>query len=113
MPGNDQVGSTAQLGAAVRHQFRRFNFHVHRTRAVLNTKIENFELFFNAAVEFAVVLMAAAGGQNRAGGVTFEKLRDGAGAGHGVRQVVQTELQEVLAGLGFSPRLLEKTRYIG
>ena len=66
------------------------------------------KLFFDAAVELAVVLVAAAGGQEDAVRVLFEELRNGLRALAGTAQVVQAKFKEDLAGLGFAPGVLEQ-----
>src|ERR1019366_10188283 len=64
--------------------------------------------FLNAAVEFAVVLVAPAGGQEDAIRVLFEELWDGLRAFTGTAQVIQAEFKKNLAGLGFAAGVLQQ-----
>jgi hypothetical protein len=63
--------------------------------------LKNPDLFLDAAVVAAVILMAPAGGENGAAGVGFEELGDGADAVFRVGKVVETELEKSLAGVVF------------
>jgi hypothetical protein len=113
MPGDDELGAGAKAFAAIGHDFGGLDFHVDGAGAGLNGEIENTQLFFDAPVKTAMVLMAAAGGENRATRILAEELRDSAGAHSRIGQIVEAELEEVLAGLGFALGLLEQARDIG
>ena len=112
MPGDDQLRGRAQRRAAIRHHLGGFDLDIDGARSILNREIENTQLLLDAAVEFAVVLMAAAGGEDGAVRIAFQKLRDGLGALNRIAQIVETEFEEVLAGLGFAAGLFEETRNV-
>ena len=65
-------------------------------------------MLFDAAIEFSVVLMTAAGGQKDAFGEFFQKAADGGSAFARFIQKIQTKFQEDLARLGFAPGVIEK-----
>lgn len=113
MPGNDELGTRAQLSAAVRDNFRGFDFDIDGARPAVNGEAENAELIFNAAVELAVILMAAAGGEDSAVGIALQEIRNGVGAGNGIGQVIETELEKVFAGFRFAAGLFEQAGDIG
>src|SRR5581483_681162 len=69
---------------------------------------ENGELLLDAAVEFAVVLVAAAGRQDHAVRKLLEKRGDRLRPFTGVIQKIQTEFEEAFAGLGLAPGVLEQ-----
>ena len=99
--------STAELLQALGGCFGGFDFDIDRLRAVLNGEVEYGELFFNAAVETAAVLMAAAGGENDAVRKTLQEAADGAGAAGRFIQKIETEFEEDFAGFGFALRVVQ------
>ena len=76
---------------------------------MLDRKIENTQLFLDTAVEFAVVLVTAACGENGAIRIALQKIRDGPCPQSRIAQIVETEFEEVLACLGFAAGLFQKT----
>src|ERR1700691_498868 len=76
---------------------------------MLDRQIENAQLLFDTAVEFAVILMAAACSENCAVRISMKKLRDGPRSEGRVAKVIETEFEKVLAGLGFPAGLFEQT----
>ena len=84
------------------------DLHVHGLRAGRDGHVQHAHFFFDAAVEFAVVLVAAAGGQHDAVRILLQKAANGLCAALGVLQVVQAELQKRFARLGFPPRVLQQ-----
>ena len=78
--GDDDLGAAAELTQPFLGDFGGFDFDIDGVRAVAHGEIEHRELLFDAAVELAVVLMAAAGGQDDAVGKLFQEAADGLGA---------------------------------
>src|ERR1700691_2078423 len=76
---------------------------------MLDRQIENAQLLFDTAVEFAVILMAAACSENCAVRISMKKLRDGPRSEGRVAKVIETEFEKVLAGLGFPAGLFEQS----
>ena len=81
---NDDLRPSAELAQPVLRNLGGFDLHVDGMGAVAHRQVEDGELFFDAAVEFAVVLMAPAGGQQDAIGELFQKAWNGGGAGAGL-----------------------------
>ncbi len=71
-------------------------------------QVQNRQLLFDAAVEFAVVLVAAAGGQNNAVGELLQEAADRVRPLARMVQEIQAEFQENLAGLGLAPGVVEQ-----
>jgi hypothetical protein len=97
-----------QVGCGV---FGAFDFDIHGAGASLNSCIQDSELFGDAAVVTAMILMAPAGGEYGAFGILVEELADGAGALHWLRQVVEAELKEGFARVNFCAGVTEQLIY--
>src|SRR3974390_3268650 len=78
-----------------------FDLDVDGRGSVAHRLGEDGELLLDAAVESAVVLVAAAGGQHQAVRVEFQELADGASSSSRIIQEVQAKLQERFAAAGF------------
>jgi hypothetical protein len=87
--------------------FRRFDFDIDGVGAGGYGLIQNRQLFFDASIEFSVVLVAPAGGQNDAIGKLFQEAANGRSAFARFIQEIQAEFQENFARLGFSPGVVE------
>jgi hypothetical protein len=70
MVGDDHLGAAPKLIDTIRGGFGGFDLDVDGMCAAADRNLENRELFLDAAVEFAVILMAAARCENEA----FRKL---------------------------------------
>ncbi len=90
-----------------------FDFDVHGASAGVECGVQNPDLVFHAAVEFSVILMAPAGGQNAAFRMRGEKLADDGDALLGRGQVIQAELEEGFAGVGFAARVFQQLLRVG
>jgi len=112
MPGNNQLGAGAEGGATIGRYFGGFNFDVDGAGAVLDGEVEDAQLLFDAAVEAAVILVAAARGDDCARRVFVEKRPYCLCRGRRIGHVIQPEFQEVFAGFHFAASLFEKPRYI-
>ena len=106
--GNDDVGAGAKRLDAVRGNLRGLDFDIDGGGALIDGAVKDGELLFDAAVEFAVVLVAAAGGEDDAVGELIEEVTDGFGAAHRLIEEVEAEFKKGLAGLSFSTRVLEE-----
>ncbi len=95
--GDQQVRVRPQRFHAFSRHFRAFDFDVHRLGARRDRQFENLDLFLDAAVEAAHILVAAAGGQDGAVGVPRQKSADGRDPLLGLGQVIQTKFEEPLA----------------
>ena len=93
--------------------FGAFDFDVDGFGAGGDGGFENSHLLFDAAVEAAHVLVAAAGGEDGAVGVARQKLADGGDALFGLRQVVQAEFEEAFAGFVFTARVRQQRLGVG
>ena len=69
-------------------------------------KIQYRQLFFDTAVELAVVLMASAGGQEEALRECFEEPGNRLGALMRTVQEIQTKFQESFASFSLSPSVV-------
>ena len=107
MIGHDQARASAEEAELGGGGLGALDLYVHRLSAGRDGHIQHAHFFFDAAVEFAAVLVAAAGGQHDAVRILFEEGVYGLGAALGVFQVVQTELQKRFARLGFLPCVLQ------
>ena len=87
---------------------RGFDLDVHRLCPTAHRHVQDSELFLHAAIELAVILMAAARGQNRAIGKLIEKTGNRLGALAGVGEEIQPELQERFPSLGLTLRVFQK-----
>src|ERR1035437_8374490 len=106
--GDDDVGAAAELAQTVLRHLGGFDLDIDGVRAIAHGQVKHRKLFLNAAVEFAVVLVAPAGGQEDAIRVLFEELWDGLRAFTGTAQVIQAEFKKNLAGLGFAAGVLQQ-----
>ena len=106
------------LGVAEQIQFRQrvfgaFDFDVTARAPASMAAARMRSILFNTAVEAAVVLVTAAGGEDCGVGVQAQKLADDGDAFLGRRQVVEAEFQEALALAGLAARLFEKALGVG
>jgi hypothetical protein len=95
------------------HQLGAFHLEVDRAGSGVDGFVQYVELLLDTAVETPVILVAAAGGENRHLRVLFEDALDGLQAGEGLRQIVETELDEGFAGLDFFLGVLKQRLYVG
>src|SRR5262249_43521386 len=100
--------AAAELTQAVLRHFGGLDLDVDGMRAIAYGQIEHGKLFLNAAVEFAVILVTPAGGQEDAIRVFFEELRDRLRAFAGITQIIETEFKENLACLRFAAGVLKQ-----
>ena len=108
MVGNDHLGAAAELAQAILRRLGGFDLDIDGMRAAADRQLEDRELLLDAAVEFAVILVAAAGGQDDAFGKLLEKAGDRLRAFARVVQEVQAEFQEQFARLGLAPGVLQQ-----
>jgi hypothetical protein len=90
-----------------------FDFYVHGASAGVQRRVQNSNLIVHAAVEFSVILMAAAGGQQAAIGMRGEKFADGGNALFGSGQVIQAEFEKRFPGVDFAARVFEQLLRVG
>ena len=81
---------------------------VDRLRARRDGRFEDAELLLYAAVETSVILMPAAGGEQRAIGMALQELADRRDAVLGVRQIVQTKFEKAFARLVLRAGVVQK-----
>ena len=73
---DDDLGAAAELVQAVLGDLGGLDLDIDGVRAVAHREIQNGKLLLDAAVESAVVLVPAAGGQQNAVGELLQELRD-------------------------------------
>ena len=86
---------------------RRFYLDVNGMGAVAYGEFENGKLFLDAAVELPVILVPAASGDNDALRELVQKGGDGLGAFTRVIEEIQAKFQELFAGIGLAPGVLQ------
>ena len=75
---------------------------------MFNGDLQDAKLVADRAVEASVILMAAAGREDHAFGKLFEKAGDGRAPFLRLGKIVEAELEEGLACLGFPPGILQQ-----
>ena len=113
MIGEQQHALAAQRLQARDGVLGAFDFDVHGARARVQRGVQDADLIFDAAVEFSVILMAAAGGQDAAIRMRGEKLADHRDALLGSRQVVQAEFEKGFSRVDFAARIFQKLLRVG
>jgi hypothetical protein len=108
----DDLGAPAERAQPLRRDFGGFNLDVNRMGPVAHRQIQNRQLFLDAAVELASILVTAASSDQAAVRESIDKYANGLGALTGIVQIVEAELQEGLAGLGFPLGMLQQGAYI-
>jgi len=96
-----------------RRRAPRFQSPRHGLGAGFGAGLEYADLILDAAVVAAVILVAAAGGQDGAPGVTLENRPNHVDTLFRAVQVIQAELEERFAGCGFAVGVLEKLSWVG
>ncbi len=112
MIGKHQLALSAKHFQARDGVFGAFDFDIHGASAGVERGIQDPELVFDAAVEFSVILMAAAGGQNGAFRMRGEKLADDGDALFRRGQIVEAELEEAFAGVRFAARVFHELQRV-
>ena len=107
------MGLGAQLGTARRHNFGSFDLDIDGARAALDSELKDSQLIVDAAVEPAVVLVAAARGENGAVRMLAQKRGNRFGPRGGIGQIIDAEFQKILAGIRFATGLFEQPRNVG
>src|SRR5262249_19204447 len=107
--GDEDLGAAAELREAVLGGLGTFDFDIHGVGAVTHGQIQDGELLFDAAVEFPVVLVAPAGGQDRTFGELIEEGGDGWGTATGVIEEVEAEFEEGLSRRGLAPSVVQQS----
>src|SRR5258707_8105686 len=85
-----------------------FDFHVDGVRALAHREIEHGELVLDGAVKLAMVLVAAAGGDDDAIRKLLQEACDGFGALGGVVQEIEAKFKEDLARFRLAPGVVEE-----
>ena len=113
MIGEQDVGVGAEGFEARSAVFGAFDFDVDGLGAGGDGGFEDAQLFFDAAIEAAHVLVAAAGGEDGAVGVTREEAADGGDALFGFGQVIQAEFEEAFTGFVFTAGVRQQGLGVG
>jgi len=101
-----------ELGEPRRGHLRGFNLHIDGGSAVVHREVQDRKLLFDAAVELAVILVPAAGGQDKAAGELIEKSAHGPRARARVVKEIQSKLEKGLASAGLSAGVFQQGRDI-
>jgi hypothetical protein len=100
--GDDELGVLAQLVEALGAELGGLDLDVDGLRAGRGAGFENSYLIFDAAVEPAVILMAAAGGENRAAGMAVEDGGDDGDPLFRADQVIEADFEEGFVRFSFT-----------
>src|SRR5262249_8364266 len=111
--GDDELGILAQSLRAARRQLGCLNFHVDGICARPHTGLPNPNLIFDAAVELALVLMAAASRQNGAAWMALDNRANHLNSLLWPAQIVQPKFEKRLAGSRFTVGGFEESGWIG
>ena len=111
--GKHQLAFAAQRFQARAGIFGAFDFDVHGTGASVQRGVQDADLILHTAVEFSVILVAAAGGQDTAIRVPGEKLADDGDAVFGGGQIVQTKFEKRFSCVDFTARVFQQLLRVG
>ncbi len=110
MIGNDDLRASAKLREAFLGDLGGFDFDIDGVSSVSHGQVEDGKLLLDAAVKAAVVLVAAAGGQQDAIGKSAPGTPGMAAAPlAGLIQKIQTEFQERFTRRGFAPCVVQES----
>ncbi len=111
--GQHQLAFSAQHLQARDGVLGALDFDVHGAGACVQGGMQNADLILHAPVEFSVILMTAASGQDAAIGMRNEKLADDCYALFGRGQIVQTEFEKGFPRVNFTARVLQQLLRVG
>ena len=108
VPGDDETRSVAQGGQLGNADLGGFDFHIHGLSPMIDGGVQNRQFVFDAALETSVVVMAAAGGEERRLWMRGEKRLDRGKTLFGLVEIIEPKLEERFPVLDFPFGMLQQ-----